>query len=161
MTAGEQIDSFLRTQLRKIRLGQTVNLVNGTVYNFRTDAGRLVDKRAGYSENPDNRPFICYFPGKRSQGFDIGPIAETGYVNFQREYTVEGIIDCTNEGTAGEDLEADLCAILSSTPYFGGLLVSNPDSLETDINIVANGMEIFAIVSLKFNVIYTVPYGSE
>jgi hypothetical protein len=159
MTIADQIDAYLRTQLVKIRVGQTITLLNGTVYAFRTDAGRLVDKQLEYTEHPDDMPSIAFYTGKNSRSFDGETTAELGMENHALEVSVEGFISSDKGGTEGDNLALDIVCALKADPWWGGLLIGM-DGFQTE-TAVQVGDEVYSLVKAGFNAIYTAPFGSE
>lgn len=156
MTVADQIDTYLRTQLQKIRTGQTITLFNGMTYAFRTDAGRLVDKQLEYTEHPDDMPALVFYTGKNTSTVED---AELGMENHLQEVNIEGFIACDKAGTEGDNLKFDITAAIKADPWFSGLL-TDMQGFETDAAIQI-GDDVFAIVKVSFSVLYTVPFGSE
>ena len=159
MTIADQIDTYLRTQLSKIRVGQTITLFNGTVYTFRTDAGRLVDKQLEYTEHPDDMPAIAFYTGKMSTSFDGDTPAELGMENHTLEVSVEGFISSDKGGTEGDNLRLDITCALKADPWWGELILAM-DSFETDSSVQI-GDEVYSVARVSFNAIYTAPFGQE
>jgi len=159
MTIADQIDIYLKTQLAKIRTGQTITLFNGTVYTFRTDAGLLVDKHLEYTEHPDARPSIAFFTGKNVTSTDGDPAPELGMENHTLSITVQGFIESDKAGTEGDDLKLDLVSALRGDPWWNGLIV-DVQNFTTD-SAVSVGDIVYTDVNITFDVLYTAPFGSE
>lgn len=157
MTVADQLDTYIKTQLAKIRLGQNITLFNGTVYSFRTDAGRLVDKHLEYTEHPDDMPSIVFYTGKNTTILD--DTVELGAENHQLEISVEGFVACDKAGTEGDNLKQDITAAIKADPFWSGLILEIRDFV-TD-SAVQVGDVVFTVVNAKFSVIYTAPFGSE
>lgn len=150
MTHQDQIDAYIATLLA------TITVANG----YNTNAGDNVYKQLQYTEHPDVMPCIPWFPGDLQSGTDVGPFpAEMGQVNHLYPHTWEGFIEDDLDGAAGRMLKADLVKALFSDPYMSGL-VEIIDGCKSSVAVQA-GDEIFSIVQVSFQVLYTTPYGSE
>lgn len=157
MTIADQIDTYIKTQLAKIRLGQQITLFNGSVYTFQTDAGQLVDKHLEYTEHPDDMPSIVMYTGKNTTVVD--DTVELGMENHTLEVSLEGFIESDKAGTEGDQLRQDITCVIKADPFFGGLIIEL-QNFETD-QAIQIGDIVFTIVKVSFNVLYTVPFGSE
>ena len=156
MTIAAQIDAYLKTQLQKILIGQSIRLFNGYVYTFRTGAGRLVDTQMEYTEHPDDMPALVLYSGKNSSNVEG---AELGSENHLQEISIEGFIACDKAGTEGDYLKNDITVVIKSDPWFGGLIMELQD-YEAD-SAIQIGDEVFAVVKVTFTVLYSAPFGSE
>ena len=150
MTHQDQIDAFIATLLASI------TIANG----YNTNAGDNVYKQLEYTEHPDIMPSVAWFPGDLQTGLDVGSFpAEMGDVNHLYPISFEGFITDDLDGAAGRMLKADLVKALFSDTYMGGL-VEIIDGCKSSVAVQA-GDEIFSIVQVGFQVLYTTPYGQE
>jgi hypothetical protein len=156
MSVADQLDTYIRAQLQKILTGQSITLFGGTVYSFRTNAGRLVDKQLEYTEHPDDMPALVFYSGKNTSTTEN---AELGMENHLQEISIEGFIASDKAGTEGDDLRLDIAAAIKADPWWGGLIM-DMQGFETDTAIQI-GDEVFTVVKVSFTVLYTAPYGSE
>lgn len=159
MTVADQIHQYIEAQLAKIRLGQQITLFGGQAYAFQTDAGQLVDRNLEYTEHPDCMPSLVYYSGSNSTTMDGDPAPDLGMENHLLPFSVEGFIECDKAGAEGRQLVQDISCALKADPWFGGL-IERLDSFETDSSIQV-GDQIFAIVKVSAQALYTVPFGSE
>ncbi len=157
MSVSDQIDSYIKTQLGKIRLGQQITRFDGSTYNFQTDAGQLVDKHLEYTEHPDEMPSIAMYTSKNTTLLD--DTVELGMENHLLEVSLEGFIESDKAGTEGDLLRQDISCAIKADPFFGGLIIEL-QNFETDAAIQI-GDVVFTTVKVSFNVLYAVPYGSE
>jgi len=157
MTIADQIDTYIKTQLAKIRLGHQITLFNGAVYTCQTDAGQLVDKHMEYTEHPDDMPSIVMYTGKNTTILD--DTVELGMENHTLEVSLEGFIESDKAGTEGGLLSQDITCAMKADPYFGGLIIEL-QNYEVD-QAIQVGDVVFTIVKVSFNVLYTAPFGSE
>jgi len=157
MTIADQIDTYLKTQLAKIRTGQTITLFNGTVYTFRTDAGQLVDKHQEYTEHPDDMPSIVIYTGKKTTIVD--DTVELGMESHSLEVSLEGFIESDKAGTEGDNLKLDITSALKADPWWGGL-IQELQNYESN-SAVQIGDVVFTEVNISFNALYLAPFGSE
>jgi hypothetical protein len=155
MTIAEQIDIYIKAQLQLILTGAVIATRSGS-YTIRTNAGRLVDKQLEYTEHPDDMPALVLYSGKNSSNTDG---AELGTENHLQEISIEGFIACDKAGTEGDDLKADISAVIKADPWFGGLIM-DLQNFEADVAIQI-GDEVFSVVKVSFTVQYSAPYGSE
>lgn len=159
MTRADQIQEYLLAQLAKIRMGQQVILLGGQPYAFRTDAGQLVDTNLEYTEHPDDMPSLVYYPGEKTTNLDRDPAPELGMENHLLPFSIEGFIECDKAGTEAGWLKQDIGCALKADPWFGGLIeVLDNFSADSAIQV---GDQVFAIVKVSAQALYTVPYGSE
>lgn len=159
MTIAGQIDNYIKNQLLKIRVGQTITLFSGLTYTFRTDAGRIVDKQMEYTEHPDDMPALVYYTGKHSVSTDGDIPAELGMENHTVEVLIEGFILSDKAGSQGDDLKLDITCAIKQDPWCGGLILAMTN-FETD-SAVQIGEEVYSVVKASFSVLYTAPFGSE
>ena len=157
MTIADQIDAYIKTQLQKIRLGRQITLFNGSVYTVRTDAGQLVDKDLEYTEHPDDMPSIVIYTGKNTTVID--DTVELGMENHLLEVSLEGFIESDKAGSEGDQLCQDISCAIKADPFFSGLIIEL-QNFETD-QAIQIGDLVFTIAKVSFNLLYTVPFGSE
>lgn len=159
MSIADQIDTYIKTQLAKIRTGQTITGFLGNVYTFQTDAGQLVDKHLEYTEHPDDMPSIVFYTGKNDTAMDGDVPPELGMENHLQECSIEGFIADDKAGTQGDALKVDISVAIKADPYFGGL-IEQFSGFSTDSSVQV-GDTVFSIVKVGFSVLYTAPFGSE
>lgn len=159
MTVADQIHQYIKAQLAKIRIGQQIVLSNGAVHTFQTDAGTLVDTNLEYTEHPDIMPSLVYYPGENTISTDRDPEPELGMENHHQPFSVEGFISCDKAGTEAGQLKQDIVCALRADPWFGGLIEDLP-GFTSDYSVQV-GEDVFAIVKVSAQALYTVPFGSE
>lgn len=159
MTKADQIDTYIKTQLAKIRVGTTITTFLGDTYTFKTDAGQLVDKHLEYTEHPDAMPGIVFYTGKNDSDLNGDVPPELGMENHLQECSIEGFIADDKAGTQGDALKIDISVAIKADPWFGGL-VEQFSGFSTD-SAIQVGEEVFSIVRVGFSVLYTTPFGSE
>jgi hypothetical protein len=159
MTVADQIHEYIKAQLAKIRVGQEITLLGGQAYAFKTDAGALVDTNLEYTEHPDLMPSLVYYPGENTTTMEGAPEPELGMENHLLPFSVEGFISCGKAGTEAEWLKQDISCALKADPWFGGL-IEDLSGFTADSSIQLGG-EVFAIVKVSAQALYTVPFGSE
>lgn len=156
MSVAEQIDSYIRAQLLKIRIGAQIQLLDGTPYVFRTDAGRLVDRQLEYTEHPDDMPGIVYYTGRATSTTEG---AELGTETHIQEISIEGFIASGKAGAEGDNLKTDITAAIKADPWFGGLIMGL-SAFESDVAVQV-GDSVFCVAKVAFSVSYSAPYGAE
>lgn len=157
MTIADQIDSYLRTQLAKIRLGASIGLHSGGTYTFQTDAGQQVDKHLEYTEHADIMPSIVFYTG--SNASDEDETVELGMEKHTLEISIEGFIEDDKAGSQLDALKNDISAAIKADPWFGGLL-DQIQGFKSDGSTQV-GDTIFSIAKVDFQVVYVAPYGAE
>jgi len=157
MTIAASISTYILTKLAAIRLGNTVTMLSGGVYAFKTDGGQLVDLNLEYTEHPDDMPQIVLITGDNSSYIDES--CELGTENHSQEYSIEGFIADEKDGSQGQLLANDIAAAIKSDPWMGGLInMLQGFKVATSTHV---GDEIFSIAQISFSAVYVAPYGSE
>jgi len=159
MTREAEIHQYIKAQLAKIILGQQITLFGGQVYTFQTGAGQLVDTNLEYTEHPDVMPSLVFYPGANSTTLEGDPAPEPGMENHLLPFSVEGFIECDKAGTEAWQLRQDISCALKAEPWWGGLIESL-NGFEADSSVQV-GDQVFAIVKISAQALYTVPFGSE
>lgn len=159
MSVAEQIDTYIKTQLEKIRIGQSITTFLNHTYIFQTDAGQLVDKQLEYTEHPDDMPSLVFYTGKNDSALDGDVAPELGMENHIQEISIEGFITDDKAGSEGDKLKNDISVAIKADPWFGGL-IEQFQGFSTD-SAVQIGDTVFSVVKVGFSVLYTVPVGSE
>lgn len=157
MTVSDQIDTYLRAQLAKIRLGSSVALHYGGSYTFQTDAGQQVDKHLEYTEHTDIMPSVVFYTG--SNASDEDETVELGMEKHTLDISIEGFIEDDKAGSQLDALKNDISAAIKADPWFGGLL-DQIQGFKSDGSIQV-GDTVFSIAKVDFQAVYTAAYGNE
>lgn len=159
MSVADQIDTYIKAQLAKIRVGQNITTFLKSTYTFQTDAGQLVDKHLEYTEHPDAMPSLVFYTGKNDSALDGDVAPELGMENHIQEVSIEGFIADDKAGNNGDKLKTDISVAIKADPWFGGL-IEQFQGFNTD-SAVQVGDTVFSVVKVGFSVLYTAPIGSE
>lgn len=157
MTIAAAITMYILGKLATIRTGNTVAMLSGGIYPYKTDAGQLVDVNLEYTEHPDDLPQLVLYPGDNSSYIDES--CELGTENHSQEYIIEGFIADDKGGDQGRALANDIAAAIKSDPWMGeriSMLQNFKSSTSTHV-----GETVFSIAQISFSAVYVAPYGSE